>query len=87
MNWKAVQSRPFVMMVAIAAAGCSTKEAQPPAARPEGLQAERLVDLAKHDYQLEPNVTFTPDQKWIVFRSNMHGASHVYAVEVKKAAQ
>jgi len=49
------------------------------------LQAERLVDLSKHDYQLEPNVTFTPDQKWIVFRSNMHGATHVYAVEVAKS--
>jgi oligogalacturonide lyase len=48
------------------------------------LDAERLVDLAKHDYRLEPNVTFTPDGKWIVFRSNMHGASHVYAVEVNK---
>jgi oligogalacturonide lyase len=48
------------------------------------LQAERLVDLSKHDYRLEPNVTFTPDQKWIVFRSNMHGATHVYAVEVQK---
>jgi oligogalacturonide lyase len=51
----------------------------------EKLQGERLVDLSKHDYQLEPNVTFTPDQKWIVFRSNMHGATHVYAVEVAKA--
>jgi len=49
------------------------------------LLAERLVDLSKHDYQLEPNVTFTPDQKWIVFRSNMHGATHVYAVEVAPA--
>jgi oligogalacturonide lyase len=49
------------------------------------LQAERLVDLSKHDYRLEPNVKFTPDQKWIVFRSNMHGATHVYAVEVAKA--
>jgi oligogalacturonide lyase len=49
------------------------------------LQAERLVNLAKHDYTLEPNVTFTPDMKWIVFRSNMSGASHVYAVEVAKA--
>ena len=48
------------------------------------LQAERLVDLSKHDYRLEPNVTFTPDEKWIVFRSNMHGATHVYAVEVAK---
>jgi oligogalacturonide lyase len=52
-----------------------------------GLEAEKLVDLSKHDYQLEPNVTFTPDGKWIVFRSNMHGASHVYAVEVASAAQ
>ena len=49
------------------------------------LASERLVDLAKHDYQLEPNVTFTPDQKWIVFRSNMHAATHVYAVEVARS--
>jgi oligogalacturonide lyase len=48
------------------------------------LEVERLVDLSKHDYRLEPNVTFTPDNKWIVFRSNMHGATHVYAVEVTK---
>ena len=48
------------------------------------LQVEKLVDLAKHDYTLEPNVSFTPDEKWIVFRSNMHGPTHVYAVEVKK---
>ena len=48
------------------------------------MDAERLVDLSKHDYTLEPNVTFTPDNKWIVFRSNMHGGTHVYAVEVKK---
>lgn len=46
------------------------------------LKSERLVDLSKHDYNLEPNVTFTPDGKWIVFRSNMHGATHTYAVEV-----
>jgi len=49
------------------------------------LEAEKLVDLSKHNYDLEPNVTFTPDGKWIVFRSNMHGAAHTYAVEVKKA--
>lgn len=48
------------------------------------LEAEKLVNLEKHDYDLEPNVSFTPDGKWIVFRSNMHGASHVYAVEVAK---
>lgn len=48
--------------------------------------AERLVDLSSHDYDLEPNVTFTPDGKWIVFRSNMHGPSHVYAVSVDREA-
>ncbi len=48
-------------------------------------KSERLVDMSKHDYRLEPNVIFTPDGKWIVFRSNMHGKSHVYAVEVAKA--
>jgi len=36
---------------------------------------------------LEPNVTFTPDGKWIVFRSNMHGVTHVYAVEIEKASK
>jgi oligogalacturonide lyase len=49
------------------------------------LEVEKLVDLSKHDYRLEPNVTFTPDGKWVVFRSNMHGATHVYAVEVRKS--
>ena len=46
------------------------------------LSVSRLVDLSKHDYALEPNVTITPDNRWVVFRSNMHGATHVYAVEV-----
>jgi oligogalacturonide lyase len=53
--------------------------------RPGVLKAERLVNLAKHDYSLEPNVTFTPDMKWIVFRSNMFGPTHVFAVEIQKA--
>ena len=48
------------------------------------LHAEKLVDLSKHDYRLEPNVNFTPDGKWIVFQANMHGKAHVYAVEVAK---
>lgn len=47
--------------------------------------AEKLVDLSNHNYNLEPNGIFTPDGKWIVFRSNMHGATHVYAVEIAKA--
>jgi oligogalacturonide lyase len=48
------------------------------------MASEKLVDMSAHDYRLEPNLTFTPDQKWIVFTSNMHGANHVYAVEVAK---
>jgi oligogalacturonide lyase len=52
--------------------------------QPGVLKAEKLVNLAKHDYSLEPNVTFTPDMRWIVFRSNMFGPAHVFAVEVKK---
>ena len=50
------------------------------------LHAERLVNLARHDYSLEPNVTFTPDGQWVVFRSNMKGTTHVYAVEIKRSA-
>jgi oligogalacturonide lyase len=54
---------------------------------PEGdhLKAEKLVDLSKHDYRLEPNASFTPDGKWLVFRSNMFGPTQVYAVEVRGA--
>jgi beta-galactosidase len=50
--------------------------------RPLGLTATPLVDLSTHDYSLEPNVTFTPDGRWLIFRSNMHGSSHVYAVDL-----
>ena len=52
---------------------------------PGTFAAEKLVDMRKHDYRLEPNMTFTPDGKWIVFRANFEGANHVYAVEVAKA--
>jgi len=44
--------------------------------------SEKLVNMAKHDYALEPNAMFSPDLKWLIFRSNMSGASQVYAVEV-----
>ncbi len=48
-------------------------------------ESEKLVNLAKHDYSLEPNATFTPDGKWIVFRSNMLGPIEIYAVEINKS--
>jgi len=53
--------------------------------RPGVLRAERLVNMSKHQYRLEPNVSFTPDQKWVVFRSNMFGDTYVFAVEVVKS--
>lgn len=53
---------------------------------PEGnrLKSEKLVNMNHHDYQLEPNVHFSPDGKWIIFRANFEGESDIYAVEIKK---
>jgi oligogalacturonide lyase len=53
---------------------------------PGVLHAEHLVNMSKHNYTLEPNVSFTPDQKMIIFRSNMFGPTYVFGVEVTKAA-
>ena len=49
--------------------------------RPDGdsLDCEPLCTLQIHDYSLEPNAHFTLDKKWVVFRSNIHGESQVYA--------
>ncbi len=49
-------------------------------------RAEKLVNMSKHQYRLEPNVSFTPDARWVVFRSNMFGPTYVFAVEVEKEA-
>ncbi len=54
--------------------------------QPGAFRAEKLVNMSKHQYRLEPNVSFTPDSKWIIFRSNMSGSTYVYAVEVEKNA-
>lgn len=55
--------------------------------RPGVLRAEKLVNMSKHQYRLEPNVSFTPDEKWVVFRSNMFGGTYVFAVEVAEATR
>lgn len=49
------------------------------------LESEKLVDMAKHNYRLEPNPMFTPDQKFIIFRSNILGPDYVFAVEIARA--
>ena len=59
--------------------------------QPDGsVVREKLVNMAKHNYVtgkggVEPNLTITPDNKWVIFTGNMHGARHVYAVEIAKA--
>ena len=56
------------------------------------LKPEKLCVLSKtaihgdHNYRLEPNVSFTPDQKYVIFRSNIFGPDYAFAVEVAKAA-
>jgi oligogalacturonide lyase len=52
--------------------------------KPGVLRAEKLVNMSKHQYRLEPNVSFSPDGKWVVFRSNMFGDTYVFGVELKK---
>jgi oligogalacturonide lyase len=54
---------------------------------PGVLHSEKLVNMSKHNYALEPNVRFTPDQKMIIFRSNMFGPTYVFGVEIAKAAK
>ena len=49
------------------------------------LEPEKLVNMSRQNYRLEPNPCFTPDQKYIVFRSNMFGPDYAFAVEVAKA--
>ncbi len=59
--------------------------------QPDGsVTREKLVNLAKHNYVtgrggIEPNVSITPDNKWVVFRSDIQGPVQVYAVEIAPA--
>jgi oligogalacturonide lyase len=57
---------------------------EPGMVQPGVLHSEKLVNMSKHNYRLEPNVSFTPDAKWVVFRSNMFGDTYAFAVEVAK---
>ena len=53
---------------------------------PEGakFKSEKLVNMKHHNYRLEPNVHFSPDGKWIIFRANFEGVENVYAAEIMK---
>ncbi len=60
---------------------------EPGFVHPGVFKAEKLVNMSKHNYRLEPNVSFSPDQKWVIFRSNMMGPTYAFAVEIEKAKQ
>jgi len=55
--------------------------------RPVGdhLVSEKLVNMKDQYYKLEPNVHFSPDGKWVIFRGNFEGKEEVYAVEIKRS--
>jgi oligogalacturonide lyase len=64
--------------------------------KPDGtLDREKLVNMKNHDYVtnasvpgrsgVEPNVTFSTDDKYVIFGGTFDGARHVYAVEIAKA--
>ena len=57
--------------------------------KPEGdhFVSTKLVNMKNHKYNLEPNVHFSPDGKWIIFRANFEGIENVYAVEISEAKQ
>jgi oligogalacturonide lyase len=53
--------------------------------QPGVFHSEHLVNMAGHNYRLEPNIRFSPDKKLVIFTSNMFGPSYVFGVEVEKA--
>jgi len=54
--------------------------------QPGIFHSEHLVNMAHHNYRLEPNVRFSPDKKLVIFTSNMFGPSYVFAVETEKGS-
>lgn len=52
--------------------------------KPEGdhFVSTKLVNMKNHGYKLEPNVHFSPDGKWVIFRANFEGIENVYGVEL-----
>lgn len=51
------------------------------------LNSEKLVNMKHHNYKLEPNVHYSPDGKWIIFRANFEGFEGIYAVEINRSTK
>ncbi len=53
-------------------------------AKNKRLQSTKLVNMRHHRYRgMEPDVHWSPDGRWVIFRANFEGENQVYAVEVK----
>ncbi|WP_308991102.1 oligogalacturonate lyase family protein [Mariniflexile litorale] len=50
----------------------------------DSLVSSKLVNMKNHDYNLEPNVHFSPNGKQIIFRANFEGSTQIYAVDIEK---
>ncbi|MFL1011710.1 oligogalacturonate lyase family protein [Flavisericum labens] len=50
----------------------------------DSLVSRKLVNMKNHDYDLEPNVHFSPNGKQVIFRANFEGTSQIYAVDIEK---
>ncbi|WNH14445.1 oligogalacturonate lyase family protein [Thalassobellus suaedae] len=50
----------------------------------DSLVSTKLVNMKNHNYDLEPNVHFSPNGKQIIFRANFEGNTQIYAVDIKK---
>ncbi|GAC1450357.1 MAG: hypothetical protein NVSMB7_12630 [Chitinophagaceae bacterium] len=46
------------------------------------MESEKLMNMKHHNYRLEPNVHFSPDGKWVIFRADFEGEENVYAAEI-----
>jgi len=59
--------------------------------QPDGsVTHERLANMSKHNYVtgqggIEPNVSITPDKKWVIYTCNSYAGNEVYAVSTEKA--
>jgi oligogalacturonide lyase len=53
--------------------------------QPGVFHSEHLVNMAHHNYRLEPNVRFSTDKSLVIFTSNMFGPSYIFGVEVNRA--
>ena len=44
--------------------------------------SQKLVNMKEQDYRLEPNINWSPDGRFLVFRANFHGGVQTYAVDL-----